>query len=64
MTSHDLSFTIREIKTAHLAFPDTPGYWEQYRRQGEVANDTDPLWPGTNSNPVGKRFTPQWSKHP
>ncbi len=43
MTSHDLSFTIREIKTAHLAFPDTPGYWEQYRRQGEVANDTDSL---------------------
>lgn len=35
MTSHDLSFTIREIKTAHLAFPDTPGYWEQYRRQNE-----------------------------
>ncbi len=35
MTSHDLSFTIREIKTAHLAFPGTPGYWEQYRRQNE-----------------------------
>lgn len=35
MTSHDLSFTIHEIKTAHLAFPDTPGYWEQYRRQNE-----------------------------
>ena len=35
MTTHDLSFTIRDIKTAHLAFPDTPGYWEQYRRQNE-----------------------------
>ena len=31
MSSYDLSFTIREIRTAHLAFPDTPGYWEQYR---------------------------------
>ena len=35
MTSHDLSFTISEIRSAHLAFPDTPGYWEQYRRQNE-----------------------------
>ena len=35
MTNYDLSFTIRDIKTAHLAFPDTPGYWEQYRRQNE-----------------------------
>ena len=35
MTSYDLSFTVREIRTAHLAFPDTPGYWEQYRRQNE-----------------------------
>ena len=43
MTTHDLSFTIREIKTAHLAFPDTPGYWEQYRRQGEVGSDTPSL---------------------
>ena len=43
MTSHDLSFTIREIKTAHLAFPDTAGYWEQYRRQGEVASDAPSL---------------------
>ena len=25
MTAYDLSFTIREIRTAHLAFPDTPG---------------------------------------
>lgn len=39
MTSHDLSFTIRDIKTAHLAFPDTPGYWEQYRRQNEDPQD-------------------------
>ena len=43
MTSLDLSFSIREIKAAHLAFPDTPGYWEQYRRQGEVANDIPSL---------------------
>lgn len=35
MSSYDLSFTIRGIRTAHLAFPDTPGYWEQYRRQNE-----------------------------
>ena len=35
MTSYDLSFTVREIRTAHLAFPDIPGYWEQYRRQNE-----------------------------
>ena len=35
MTSPDPSFTIVEIRTAHLAFPDTPGYWEQYRRQNE-----------------------------
>ena len=35
MTSHDLSFTIGEIRTTHLAFPDTPSYWEQYRRQNE-----------------------------
>ena len=35
MTIPDLSFTIRETRTAHLAFPDTPGYWEQYRRQNE-----------------------------
>lgn len=40
MTNPDLSFTIVEIKTAHLAFPDTPGYWEQYRRQGEDARNT------------------------
>lgn len=43
MTTADLSFTIREIKTAHLAFPDTPSYWEQYRRQGEDASDTPAL---------------------
>ena len=43
MTAADLSFTIRDIKTAHLAFPDTPGYWEQYRRQGEDASDTPSL---------------------
>ena len=35
MSTYDLSFTIREIRTAHLAFHDTPGYWEQYRRQNE-----------------------------
>ena len=35
MTSLDLSFAILDIRTAHLAFPDTPGYWEQYRRQNE-----------------------------
>ena len=43
MTTTDLSFTIREIKTAHLAFPDTPGYWEQYRRQGEVVSSNHSL---------------------
>ena len=40
MTSPDLSFTICEILTAHLAFPDTPGYWEQYRRQKEESTET------------------------
>ena len=35
MSTYDLSFTIREIRTAHLAFPDTPGYWEQDRRQND-----------------------------
>ena len=40
MTDYDLSFTIREIRTAHLAFPDTPGYWEQYRRQNEARSAT------------------------
>ena len=40
MTSPDLSFTIVEIRTAHLAFPDTPGYWEQYRRQNEEPSAT------------------------
>ncbi len=40
MTDYDLSFTIREIRTAHLAFPDTPGYWEQYRRQSEARSAT------------------------
>lgn len=35
MSEHDLSFRISDIRTAHLAFPDTPGYWEQYRRQNE-----------------------------
>ena len=41
MTQPDLSFTIREIRTAHLAFPDTPGYWEQYRRQNEAGSKRD-----------------------
>ena len=40
MTPPDLSFTIRDIRTAHLAFPDTPGYWEQYRRQNEEPSAT------------------------
>ena len=40
MSTYDLSFTIREIRTAHLAFPDTPGYWEQYRRQNEARSAT------------------------
>ena len=40
MSTYDLSFTIREIRTAHLAFPDTPGYWEQYRRQNEARSKT------------------------
>ena len=39
MSSYDLSFTIREIRTAHLAFPDTPGYWEQYRLQNDDTAD-------------------------
>ena len=43
MTTPDLSFTIREIRTAHLAFPDTPGYWEQYRRQNESTTQTSQL---------------------
>ena len=43
MTSPDLSFTIEEIRTAHLAFPDTPGYWEQYRRQNEEPSATSEL---------------------
>ena len=43
MTQPDLSFTIREIRTAHLAFPDTPGYWEQYRRQNEAGSKTPSL---------------------
>ena len=43
MTQPDLSFTIREIRTAHLAFPDTPGYWEQYRRQNEEPTATPDL---------------------
>ena len=37
MSSYDLSFTIRDIRAAHLAFPDISGYWEQYRRQNEDA---------------------------
>ena len=40
MNGYDLSFTIRAINTAHLAFPDTPGYWEQYRRQNEGESQT------------------------
>ncbi|MDE2697810.1 MAG: hypothetical protein OXI23_02980, partial [Gemmatimonadota bacterium] len=43
MTTTDLSFTIREIRTAHLAFPDTPGYWEQYRLQSEKPSPASPL---------------------
>ena len=43
MTSPDLSFIINEIRTAHLAFPDTPGYWEQYRRQNEEPSATSEL---------------------
>ena len=43
MTPPDLSFTIVEIRTAHLAFPDTPGYWEQYRRQNEEPTATPEL---------------------
>ncbi len=43
MTNHDLSFTISEIRTAHLAFPDTPSYWEQYRRQNEESTATPEL---------------------
>ncbi len=43
MTNPDLSFTIVEIRTAHLAFPDTPGYWEQYRRQNEETSPTPTL---------------------
>ena len=43
MTSPDLSFTIVETRTAHLAFPDTPGYWEQYRRQNEELSATPDL---------------------
>ena len=43
MTHPDLSFTIRQIRTAHLAFPDTPGYWEQYRRQNEAGSKTPSL---------------------
>ncbi len=43
MSEYDLSFTIRDIRTAHLAFPDTPGYWEQYRRQNEEASTVPTL---------------------
>lgn len=43
MTSPDLSFTIVEIRTAHLAFHNTPGYWEQYRRQNEETSPTPTL---------------------
>ena len=43
MSEYDLSLTIRDIRTAHLAFPDTPGYWEQYRRQNEETPATPTL---------------------
>ena len=52
MNSYDLSFTIRDIRTAHLAFPDTPGYWEQYRRQNEDA--------GAGTTLTRYEFKPGW----
>ncbi len=52
MTQPDLSFTIRQIRTAHLAFPDTPGYWEQYRRQNEAGSKTPSL--------ARYEFKPEW----
>jgi len=29
---HDTSFAVADIEAFHLAFPDEPGYWEDYRR--------------------------------
>ena len=52
MSNYDLSFTIRDIRTAHLAFPDTPGYWEQYRRQNEDA--------GAGTTLTRYEFKPGW----
>ncbi len=39
MSNFDTSFVIQDVKTAHLAFPDNAGYWEQYR---EVASEASP----------------------
>ncbi len=36
MTTYDTSFTIRQVRTFHLAFPDTPSYWEQYRSNDDA----------------------------
>ncbi len=38
MSAFDLSFQIASIDALHLAFPDNPGYWEQYRQSAEDAS--------------------------
>ena len=43
MSEYDLSFTIRNIRTAHLAFPNTPSYWEQYRQQNDEGSTAPTL---------------------
>ncbi len=37
---YDTSFAIKSVQALHLAFPDSPGYWESFRA-GETASATD-----------------------
>lgn len=54
MKNCDLSFTIRNIQSMHLAFPDSDGYWEQYRRQEKQSNTP------YENKPARYEFKPGW----
>ncbi len=39
MSKLDLSFTIKELRAFHLAFPENSSYWEQYRLRSNTDED-------------------------
>ena len=62
MSTYDLSFTIREIRTAHLAFPTPPVIGNNTAAKTKLVRRRR-LRRATNSNPVGRPSTPPWSRH-